>query len=117
MTASPEGLVRQLRDLTVQTGTAVARHGRCDAAVALGVEHLSDELKRAGVVLGLDTPLARRLLSLREELDSHLLTATAIAGCDLDDATALRMVGRGVDAVAGGLPSPGDPLLAPLGVH
>jgi hypothetical protein len=79
-------------------------------------EHLSLELKRAGAALGFDAPLARRLLSLRELLDSHLLTATAIASCDLDDHAALAMVRRGVDAVAAGLPSLDDPILAEAAV-
>jgi hypothetical protein len=74
-------------------------------------EHLSQELKRAGAALGFDAPLARRLLSLRELLDSHLLTATAIASCDVDNTAALAMIGRGVDAVAAGLPSLDDPIL------
>jgi hypothetical protein len=118
MIATPEDLIRRLHALTDRTrATLDSRDARFDTVERINVEHLSEQLKRAGTLLGLDAPLARRLLSLREELDSHLLTATAIAGCDLDDATALRMVRRGVDAVATGLPTPGDPLLAPVAVH
>ncbi len=68
------------------------------------VERLSDELKATAVALGLEGHTARRLLSLRELLDSHLLTATAISGCDLDDTAAIAMVQRGIAAVAAGLP-------------
>jgi hypothetical protein len=76
------------------------------------VERLSDELKATAIALGLDSQVARRLLSVRELLDSHLLTATAIASCDLDETAAIAMVRRGIDAVAAGLPHQGDPLLA-----
>ncbi len=74
------------------------------------VEHLSAELKRAGSSIGIDQPIARRLLSLRELLDSHVLTAAAIEGCDLDETVATAMVQRGIDAVAAGLDAlSGDP--------
>ena len=114
-------LVRELRllaevtrsRLRLATLTAADR----DPADFEAFEHLSLELKRAGAALGFDAPLARRLLSLRELLDSHLLTATAIASCDLDDHAALAMVRRGVDAVAAGLPSLDDPILAEAAVN
>jgi hypothetical protein len=81
------------------------------------VERLSDELKATATALGLENQIARRLLSLRELLDSHLLTATAIASCDLDETAAIAMVRRGIDAVAAGLPHLGDPLLAGATTH
>jgi hypothetical protein len=67
------------------------------------VEQLSAELKRAGSSLGIDQPIGRRLLSLRELLDSHVLTASAIKGCDLDETVATAMVQRGLDSVAASL--------------
>jgi hypothetical protein len=113
MSPTPDVLVDRLRVLT-----RMARASLTDLELAgRALDQLSDELKRAGSIIGLDAPLARRLLSLREELDSHLLTATALAGCDVDDATALAMMRRGVDVVDLGLPHRDDPLLTPVAVH
>jgi hypothetical protein len=113
MTAAPDVLVDRLRVLTRLACTSLT-----DIEFAsLAADQLSDELKRAGELLGLDAPLARRLLSLREELDSHALTASALAGCDVDDATALAMMRRGLDVVELGLPRRGDPLLVRVAVH
>jgi len=113
MSPTPEVLVDRLRVLT-----RMARAALTDLDFATqAVDQLSDELRRAGSLLGLEAPLARRLLSLREELDSHALTASALAGCDVDDATALAMMQRGIDAVEFGLPQRGDPILSPVPVH
>lgn len=113
MTLTPGVLVDRLRVLA-----RLARASLGDLELAgQAVEQLSAELKRSGTLLGLDSPLARRLLSLREELDSHALTASALAGCDVDDATALAMVRRGIEVVELGLPREGDPLLVPVAVH
>ena len=113
MSPTPEVVVDRLRVLTRLTRTALTDVVFGEQAV----QQLSDELKRASGLLGLDAPLARRLLSLREELDSHALTASALAGCDLDDATALGMLRRGIDVVELGLPQRGDPLLRRVAVH
>jgi hypothetical protein len=107
-------LVRELHVLTETTHkglweATIAGSGPVDFEDA---ETLSRQLKRAGAALGFDAPLARRLLSLRELLDSHLLTASTLASCKLDDCSALNMVRRGVDAVAAGLPPLDDPILA-----
>jgi hypothetical protein len=113
MSLTPEVLVDRLRVLT-----RMARGALTDPVFAAqAVEQLSDELRRAGTLLGLEVPLARRLLSLREDLDSHALTASALSGCDVDDATALAMMRRGIDAVESGLPQPDDPILSPIPVH
>lgn len=113
MSPTPDVLVERLRVLTRMARDAVSDLDFAGQAV----EQLSDELRRAGAMLGVDEPLARRLLSLRAELESHALTASALAGCNADQATAADMIRRGLDAVASGLPERDDPLLARLALR
>jgi hypothetical protein len=112
----PEAVARGaedwLRRLHVLTAFAASVSGGStggDRAALELVQHLSDELRAAGADLGFESKLARWLLSLRELLDSHLLTATAIAACDYDETATVAMLRRGIDAVAAGLPRLDDP--------
>jgi len=114
--------IRQLQELSRQARLATTqdvghgdRESRLDAGCLDAVEHLSSELKVAATALGFEAPVARRLLSLRELLDSHILTATALAGCDLDGSAAVAMVSRGVEAVTMGLSRLDDPMLSAAG--
>jgi hypothetical protein len=81
-----------------------ATSGPADADAMFDVvQQLSDDLKWAADRCGSDAVTRRRLLSLRETLDSHLLTGFALAACDLGDAAVPTMLARGLNAVADGL--------------
>ena len=97
--------VRYLQELTSQASMSLSLGplGSTEPRSLEAVHYLSDELKRAGTFFGVDEPVARWLLSLRELLDSHVLTAAAIEVCDLDETVATAMMQRGLDAVAAGL--------------
>jgi hypothetical protein len=99
-------LLLRLHRLTVLAATSWRANG--GTASALGqIERISEELRDAGMALGSEHRLSRRLLSLREALDSHLLTAAAIRGDDDDEPAspaAYAMVQRGIDTVLAGLP-------------
>src|SRR6476619_3920963 len=89
--------IRYLQELTSEASTSLsAGLGSTEQRPLDAVEYLSDELKRAGTFFGVDEPVARSLLSLRELLDSHVLTAAAIEVCDLDETVATAMVQRGL---------------------
>lgn len=98
-------LLLRLRRLTVLAATNWRANGGT-VRTLLQIERLSDELREAGLALGSEHRLSRRLLSLRESLDSHLLTAAAIRGDDDETASpaAHAMVQRGIDTVLAGLP-------------
>jgi hypothetical protein len=59
---------------------------------------LSDQLRHAAQGVGLDTPVGRRLLRLRDELDSHALAASVLESSG--GRNARGMLRRGVDVVA-----------------
>ncbi len=90
------------RDQLAQVTSATSGPPDADAMFDV-VEQLSDDLKWAADRLGSDAVTRRRLLSLRETLDSHLLTGFALATCDLGDAAVPTMLARGLNAVAEGL--------------
>jgi enoyl-CoA hydratase/carnithine racemase len=100
----------RLHRLTVLAATSWRTSG--GSARTLGqIERVSEELREAGLALGSEHRLSRRLLSLRESLDSHLLTAAAIRGDDDREPASPAvhaMVQRGIDIVLNGLPRAGD---------
>jgi hypothetical protein len=63
--------------------------------------HLSEQLRRAARAAGVETPVGRRLLRLRDELDSHVLAASVLEESGARNAR--HLLRRGVDAVAADL--------------
>jgi hypothetical protein len=103
-------LLLRLHRLTVLAATSWRVNGG-NARTLAQIERISEELRDAGMALGSEHRLSRRLLSLREALDSHLLTAAAIRGDDDDEPAspaAHAMVQRGIDTVLAGLPRIGE---------
>lgn len=83
--------------------------GRVDAAAIADatavVEHLSDVLLDIATELGVESTLARRVLRLRSELDSHMLASAVLDDPAIDPQVRVQLLQRGVETVARVLPA------------
>jgi hypothetical protein len=64
------------------------------------IEHLGDVLHDASAEVGLEDPMAWRLLEIRDRLASHTLASRALDVPDRAVATRARLLRRGVESAA-----------------
>jgi hypothetical protein len=88
-------------DLTLAAALEATNARRTSPIAVTGLpesHQLSDQLRHAAQTAGLDSPVGRRLLSVRDDLDSHALAASVLESSG--GRNARRLLRRGVDLVA-----------------
>jgi hypothetical protein len=104
---SPAVLLTYVRTIVERADRSIERAGTDPAEAEASIEaaeRVSEELKWTAGLLERDRALGVRLLSLREALDSHILTARALMSCDIHESAVPTMLRRGLVAVVAGLP-------------